>query len=147
MRWSLLMAVTNTRVVGWTLVKGSINSFKFSEFMANLKTDGRDLILLDNASIHKTHAVMDSIMSRGLTPVFLPPYTPEFQPIEHAFSVLKSSFRRNRGSDVECDRENDMIERVTTSLENLNPQILKNQFMACWQRAKDFLGNYEPLCG
>ena len=93
-RWSLLMAVTNTSVVGWMLVKGSINSAIFSRFMGNLNTDQRDVVLLDNASIHKTHVAMDAMLCRGLTPCFFPPYTPEFQPIEHAFSILKNSYRR-----------------------------------------------------
>ena len=94
MRCSLLMAVTNDQVVGWRLVPGSINSIIFADFMSSLDTKERDVILLDNASIHKTHSVLDTMISRGLTPCFLPPYTPEFQPIEHCFSVIKNAFRR-----------------------------------------------------
>ena len=59
MRCSLLMAVTNDRVVGWRLVPGSINSIIFADFMSTLDTKERDVILLDNASIHKTHMVQD----------------------------------------------------------------------------------------
>ena len=55
MRCSLLMAVTNDQVVGWKLVPGSINSIIFAYFMSTLDTKERDVILLDNASIHKTH--------------------------------------------------------------------------------------------
>ena len=94
MRCSILMAVTNDRVVGWKLVQGSINSAIFADFMATLETDERDVILLDNASIHKTQLVLDTILSRGLTPCFLPPYTPDFQPIEHCFSVIKNAYKR-----------------------------------------------------
>jgi hypothetical protein len=89
-RWSLLMAVSNERVVGWRLEKGSINGAIFADFMSTLDTDDRDVVLMDNASIHKTSLVMDTIIGRGLTPCFLPPYTPDFQPIEHCFSVLKN---------------------------------------------------------
>jgi len=62
------------------LVKGAINSHIFSEFMATLDTHERDVMLLDNCSIHKTQTAQDAMISRGLTPLFLPPYSPEFQP-------------------------------------------------------------------
>jgi hypothetical protein len=99
-RWSLLMAVSNERVVGWRLEKGSINGAIFADFMSTLDTDDRDVVLMDNASIHKTSLVMDTIIGRGLTPCFLPPYTPDFQPIEHCFSVLKNRRLPATAADV-----------------------------------------------
>jgi hypothetical protein len=49
-RWSLIMAVTNQKVVGWELVKGAVNSTRFAQFMQMLDTDQRDVVLLDNLS-------------------------------------------------------------------------------------------------
>jgi hypothetical protein len=68
MRWSLLMAVSNNSVVGWKLIKGSVNSHMFTKFVEPLDTNGRDVILMDDASIHKTNIVQDTIVSRGMTP-------------------------------------------------------------------------------
>ena len=140
-RWSLIMAVTNQRVVGWKLVKGSINSGIFADFMQNLEMDERDVVLLDNASIHKTGVSMDTMVYRGLTPCFLPPYTPEFQPIEHCFSVLKQSYRLTNPSEtavVFSDKLDDVVSRLETCLPKLSPTTLKNQFDACWKRAAEY---------
>ena len=107
--------------------------------MSSLDTKERDVILLDNASIHKTHSVLDTMISRGLTPCFLPPYTPEFQPIEHCFSVIKNAFRRlpvTQSADGALIRLADMTERVETSIRSLTPKSLHNQFAACWRRAE-----------
>ena len=140
-RWSLLMAVTNARVVGWKLVKGSINSAIFSKFMASLETDQRDVVLLDNASIHKTNTAMDVMIERGLTPCFLPPYTPEFQPIEHAFSVLKNAFRRyplyhDLGMLLPPSAmEQSVVRRLHECIPFIKSSVLQNQFDICWRRA------------
>ena len=141
MRCSLLMAVTNDQVVGWRLVSGSINSTIFADFMSTLDTKERDVILLDNASIHKTHTVQDTMISRGLTPCFLPPYTPEFQPIEHCFSVIKNAFRRLPVTEADgaLIKSADMAARVETSISSLTPESLHNQFSACWRRAEAFM--------
>jgi transposase len=138
-RWSLLMAVSDEQVVGWKLVKGSINSRIFSEFMATLDTRERDVMLLDNCSIHKTRLAQETMISRGLTPCFLPPYSPEFQPIEHCFSVLKGAFRRTTASaSNNTEMEADVLRRLETCLPALTTTTLHNQFEACWARAAQY---------
>jgi transposase len=53
-----------------------------------------DYVLLDNLSVHKGARVQELIEATGATLRFLPPYSPDFNPIEHAFSKLKSILRR-----------------------------------------------------
>ena len=88
------MAVTTESVVGWKLTRGAFSSVAFSKFLRSLDTDGRDVILMDNASIHKAAPVWHVLEDRQFTPCFLPPYTPVFQPIEHRFSVMKTAYRQ-----------------------------------------------------
>ena len=138
-RWSLLMAITNESVVGWTLVKGAINSAIFSNFMSTLDTRERDVVLLDNCKIHTTNLAKDVMVSRGLMPLFLPPYTPDFQPIEHCFSVLKNAFRRTTPSTDAADVHDmaaDVHRRLETCLPSLTPSTLRNQVDACWARVR-----------
>jgi len=137
-RWSLIMAVTDQRVVGWKLVQGAVNSLAFSEFMLGLQTDERDVILLDNASTHKTTVAIDAMLSRGLTPYFLPPYTPDFQPIEHCFSVLKGAFKRTLPSSTAkspSDMLGDVAQRLGACMPRLTSVVLTNQFGVCRRRA------------
>ena len=133
-RWSLLMAVTNERVIGWKLIKGSVDNRAFAVFVGSLQTDQRDVLLLDNASIHKTALVERVIDECGLTPLYLPPYTPEFQPIEHCFCVLKTAYRATQPHG-EKPSEEDVARRLESCLESLTSQALPNMFRACWDRA------------
>jgi len=59
---------------------------------------------LDNASIHKTHAVQKAANEKGYTLLFIPPYTPEVNPIELVFGNIKSKYYQlrytPRGFDV-----------------------------------------------
>lgn len=50
-------------------------------------------IILDNASIHKVKAVQEMFARRKYGLVFLPPYSPALNPIEMAFSKIKSAFK------------------------------------------------------
>lgn len=52
-----------------------------------------DVVILDNLPAHKPAAIRDAIEAAGAVLLFLPPYSPDFNPIEMAFSKLKSWLR------------------------------------------------------
>ena len=52
-------------------------------------------MILDNASIHHVEGIVDLIESTGALVEFLPPYSPDLNPIEEAFSKLKSTLKAN----------------------------------------------------
>jgi transposase len=51
------------------------------------------IVILDNLSVHKAERVRALVEARHCHLVFLPPYSPDFSPIEHAFSKLKAILR------------------------------------------------------
>ncbi len=53
-----------------------------------------DVVIMDNLSSHKAPAVRAAIESVGARLLFLPPYSPDFNPIEQAFSKLKAHLRK-----------------------------------------------------
>jgi transposase len=53
-----------------------------------------DIVVLDNLSAHKAAVVRAAIAAAGATVLFLPPYSPEFNPIERAWAKLKDALRR-----------------------------------------------------
>ena len=55
-----------------------------------------DVVILDNLAIHKQPAVQAAITAVGATLRFLPPYSPDFNPIEQAFAKLKAFLRAAR---------------------------------------------------
>ena len=116
----------------------------FTAFVETLDTNERDVLLMDNASIHKTKTVQDTIVGRGMTPCYLPPYTPEFQPIEHCFSILKQKFRtipmlaicETARDEALC--EADMQNRLVQAVAVISAYALSHQFDACWKRTEGF---------
>src|SRR5215471_5880350 len=53
-----------------------------------------DVVIMDNVSIHKVAGVQQAIEARGATLLYLPPYSPDLNPIEMAFSKLKAHLRK-----------------------------------------------------
>lgn len=51
------------------------------------------VVVLDNLSAHKAESIREAIAARGCSLLFLPPYSPDFTPIEQAFSKLKAILR------------------------------------------------------
>jgi transposase len=56
----------------------------------------RSVLLLDNASVHHSQEVMELCVDHGVVLEFLPPYSPEFAPVEMIFYNIKSWLRRHR---------------------------------------------------
>ncbi len=52
------------------------------------------VVIMDNLSVHKAARIEDAIIACGCTLRFLPVYSPDFNPIEHAFSKLKAFLRK-----------------------------------------------------
>ena len=64
------------------------------------------VVILDNLGAHKGERARELIEGRGCSLLFLPPYSPDFSPIEEAFSKIKALLRkaaaRTRGALVEA---------------------------------------------
>ena len=53
-----------------------------------------DIVIMDNLPAHKVHGVREAIEQTGAKLRYLPPYSPDFNPIENAFSKLKAFLRK-----------------------------------------------------
>jgi len=52
------------------------------------------VVIIDNASFHKSARVKELIEARGCRVIFLSPYSPDFNPIEHYWAAIKSAIRK-----------------------------------------------------
>jgi transposase len=80
-------------------IEGAVNAATFLVFIRELLVPtlrAGDIVLMDNLSCHKTDAVRLAIEAVGAQVLFLPPYSPDFSPIEQAFSKLKAGLRSLR---------------------------------------------------
>ena len=60
-----------------------------------------DIVVMDNLSSHKVTGVKEMIESVGAKVVYLPPYSPDFNPIENVFAKLKTLVRKAKMRTVE----------------------------------------------
>lgn len=74
-----------------------------------------DWVILDNLGPHKAAGVRDSIESAGARVLYLPPYSPDFNPIENLWSKLKAYLRSvgARRFEALCDAIAEGLERIT----------------------------------
>jgi transposase len=89
---SLLLAIANDGSKVPCIVKGPIDGEKFREFIKQLPYPPGSIILMDNASIHKG-ASEKVIKDKGYIALYTPPYSPEYNPVENVFSIIKCRFR------------------------------------------------------
>lgn len=78
------------------LLDGAVNALAFQAFVQHVLTPTlrpNDLVVLDNLSSHKAPRVAELIRAAGGDVVYLPPYSPDLNPIELAFSKVKQSLR------------------------------------------------------
>lgn len=78
------------------VLDGPMNSDAFKAYIEQvLAPESRpgDLVILDNLPAHKTAAVRDTFDRCGIRFRYLPPYSPDLNPIENAFSKLKRLVR------------------------------------------------------
>ena len=116
-RYSILPALSLQGMIYCLIVEGSFDSALFMEFIRGLLDQMQpfpapnSVIVMDNCRIHKSPEIIELIESRyvltllilypsthpkhrGMRVEFLPPYSPDFNPIELAFSVIKARLRR-----------------------------------------------------
>jgi transposase len=82
-----------------------------------------DLVIMDNLPSHKVAGVRELIEGAGATLLYLPPYSPDLNPIELAFSKLKSQLRK-----AGCRTVEDLWAQFGVSLRSFKPQECRNFF-------------------
>lgn len=93
-RTSLIAARINEQLQAPFLFEGSCDTDVFNFWLATMLcpclTD-EHLVILDNAAFHKSPETVRLIEQTGASLLFLPPYSPDFNPIEHDFATLKKN--------------------------------------------------------
>lgn len=96
-RVSAIVAMTATGVLDYRLTKDTVDSDEFKDFVEDLlpmlmNFNGRNpnsIVILDNCAIHHANNVTGLLRDIGVMVHFLPPYSPDYNPIEEAFSKVK----------------------------------------------------------
>ncbi len=105
-RWrtlTFLAALRVDRIDAPCIFNGPINGKRFrayvEQFLVPTLKPG-DIVVLDNLGSHKGKAVRQAIRDAGAHRLFLPPYSPDLNPIEQVFAKLKHWLRRAQARSV-----------------------------------------------
>jgi hypothetical protein len=78
-------------------------------------------IVMDNAPIHTADEIEEMISNRGYRSIYLPPYSPELNPIENFWSTMKSHVKRTKFNDTD-----DLKMRIAEASNEIRPSTLRN---------------------
>jgi transposase len=90
------------------------------------------IVVMDNLSAHKGARVRDLVAQRGCELLYLPPYSPDLNPIEEAFSKMKGILRRAEARSREA-----LIEAIGRALEAITSRDARGFFGHCGYRVLD----------
>lgn len=131
---TLLSSIGKERGMGASLVvEGSTNGTVFETYLKEVllpTLEEGQVVVMDNLSAHKGERVRQLIEGKGCELVYLPPYSPDFNPIEQAFSKLKGYLR------AACARSREtLMEVIGEALRTITASDALGYFEQCGYRA------------
>ena len=125
---SIIMCISNKKIIKYEIhKKKGINTEIYSKFMSELVADIKDkYILMDNVSFHKSKKVIDIIEKSGNKALFIPPYSPDCNPIEEVFSSMKAYLRKYI-NPLNIDKKlSELIIKWSRNIDNLNSYYINS---------------------
>ena len=116
-RYSLILciciqSIRNLPRIHYRMVEGGINVQIFHEFLReiNFSLHHASYLITDNSAVHKATqtcknlglpTIKELLLSKNITPLYLPPYSPQLNPVELCFNAIKHLFKKNRPKNKE----------------------------------------------
>lgn len=118
--------LTSTGMTAPMVLDGPMNSDCFkayvNQFLVPALKPG-DIVVMDNLSAHKSQDIRSAIEAAGAELRYLPPYSPDLNPIEQAFSKLKAHLRKHKERSIEA-----LWNRIGSLLNSFTPAECQNFF-------------------
>ncbi len=127
--WKTTTLVAGLRLDGMTapmVIDGAMNVEAFTAYAEHLLAPilgPGDIVVMDNLPAHKVKGAREAIEKAGAMLLFLPPYSPDFNPIEQAFAKLKALLRKAAARTVET-----LQRAIAEALDAVKPQECANYF-------------------
>lgn len=126
---TLIAALGICGIVCSTVVDGAVNGDVFEAFVEQVllpQLKQGDVVVMDNLSSHKRERTRRLIESTGATLLFLPPYSPDLNPIEMIFAKVKALLR-----SLACRTRERLWEKMQWVLDQIVPSDAANCFHHC----------------
>lgn len=130
---TLVAALTTSGIAAPMILDGAMDGDMFTAYVTHVllkELQSGDVVIMDNLPAHKVAAVRGIIEGAGAILMYLPPYSPDFNPIEKAFSQIKAHLKKAAA------RTKDKLDQaIANAIENVNSQNAANYFAACGYQA------------
>ena len=129
--------IENRGVIHYELIEGGMKTKNFHNFLTNLKlpTSEKYHLIMDNLPVHKSKQsciklkltpIKELLESKNIEVIFLPPYTPEMNPVECCFNLIRQWVEKNK------PRTYEKLKAVVDKIINiLNEKDLTEYFRHC----------------
>jgi len=129
--WKTTTFTAGLRVGGlaapW-LLDGSMDGKAFLVYVNRVlvpELTAGDIVIMDNLPAHKVAGVREAIEAAGARLLYLPPYSPDFNPIEKAFAKLKALLRKAAARTIP-----DLWQAIAEALDAFKAEECRNYFNA-----------------
>ena len=129
---SLVCAIDAEGVKPSMSVEGAVDAKVFESYVEHFlvpKPRRGQIVVMDNLSVHKSKRVERLIKGAGCELLFPPPYSPDFNPIEEAFSKVKGSLRKAGARTREA-----LVEATGRALDTITREDIRGFFSDCGYR-------------
>ncbi len=126
---TLISSITLEGMGASMSIEGSSDTDSFGLYMREILAPtlkAGQIVLMDNLSVHTSKWVRELIEERGCQLWLLPPYSPDFNPIEEAFSKVKALLRRAQARVLEA-----LLEATEDALVSVSAEDARGYFRHC----------------
>jgi transposase len=123
---TFVAALRSNALTAPCVIDGPMNGNAFLAYVEQILAptlEPGDIVVLDNLSAHKIRGVREAIEGVGARLLYLPPYSPDFNPIEQLFAKLKALLRKAAERSVDA-----LWNRIASLLGAFPPEECSNYF-------------------
>jgi transposase len=135
-RWqttTLVSAIRSDGVVGSLVFKGATDALAFRTYVGEVLLPSLhpgDIVVLDNLPAHRAGRVARALRQAGVGVWYLPPYSPDFNPIEKVWAKVKARLRKAAARTTEA-----LWEAIGQALEAVTAEDCQGRFESCGYHA------------
>src|SRR3954465_3969612 len=121
---TVVAGLRSTGVVAPLVLDGPMTGTVFRTYVEQVLApalEPGDIVAMDNLAVHKVAGVKEAIRAAGASVLYLPSYSPDFNPIEQFFAKLKALLRK-----AAARTQNALWETIGTSLDDFTPAECQN---------------------
>jgi transposase len=99
-KYSIIMAISKKKIISYKIIKGNVNGEIYYDYIKELNNlYANSYFLMDNVNFHKSKKLQALFSESTNKILYIPPYSPQYNPIEEVFAQIKSYIKQ-------CDKHN-----------------------------------------